>query len=83
MPLSSSQVRVALYVCANADATLQNQRMRQNAQQEMLRNLRPDMTPQQQQQNQINMMRMQNGVNMAMKNPNNMAQRAMANNQAK
>lgn len=41
------------------------------------------MTPQQQQQNQINMMRMQNGVNMAMKNPNNMAQRAMANNQAK
>lgn len=62
--------------------------MRQNAQQEMLRNMRPDMTPQQQQQ-QLNMMRMQqqqqqNGsAIMAMKNPNNMAQRAMANNQAK
>lgn len=47
--------------------------------------MRPDMTPQQQQQNQLNMMRMQQngGLNMAMKNPNNMAQRAMANNQAK
>lgn len=57
--------------------------MRQNAQQELLRNMRPDMTPQQQQQ-QLNMMRMQNGgMNMAMKNPNNMAQRAMANNQNK
>lgn len=45
--------------------------------------MRPDMTPQQQQQ-QLNMMRMQNGgMNMAMKNPNNMAQRAMANNQNK
>lgn len=58
--------------------------MRQTAQQELLRNMRSEMTPQQQAQ-QLNMMRMQQNGNMsmAMKNPNNMAQRAMANNQAK
>lgn len=48
----------------------------------MLRQMRPDMTPQQQ---QLQMMRMQQngGMNMAMKQPNNMAQRAMANSQNK
>lgn len=47
----------------------------------MLRQMRPDMTHQQQ---QLQMMRMQNsGMNMAMKQPNNMAQRAMANSQNK
>lgn len=47
----------------------------------MLRNMRPDgMTNQQ----QLQMMRMQNGgMNMAMKQPNSIAQRAMANNQNK
>lgn len=44
--------------------------------------MRPDMTPQQQ---QLQMMRMsQNGgMNMAMKQPSSIAQRAMANNQNK
>lgn len=47
----------------------------------MLRNIRPDMAVQQQ---QLQMMRMQNGgMNMPMKQPNNIAQRAMANNQNK
>lgn len=48
----------------------------------MLRNMRPDMTSQQQ---QLQMMRMQQngGMNMAMKQPSSIAQRAMANNQNK
>lgn len=48
----------------------------------MLRQMRPEMT---QQQQQLQMIRMQQngGMNMAMKQPNSIAQRAMANNQNK
>jgi hypothetical protein len=52
--------------------------MRQNHQQEMLRQMRPDMASQQ----QYMMRNMQNtGMGMAMKQGNNLARTAMANNQ--
>ncbi|KAJ1299719.1 hypothetical protein OPQ81_005045 [Rhizoctonia solani] len=72
----SANVQVNSYM----NHTQNQSRLRQNQQQELLRNMRPDMTPAQQQQ--LQMMRMQNtSMNMAMKQPNNIAQRAMANNQ--
>ncbi|CAI4215023.1 unnamed protein product [Parascedosporium putredinis] len=60
--------------CLNANT--QN-RLRQSQQQEMLRQMRPDMT---QQQYQAQMMRMQNGGGMAMAGKQGLVRTAMANN---
>lgn len=53
-------------------------RLRQNQQQELLRQMRPDMS---QQQYQAHMMRMQNGAGIAMAGKQGLVRTAMANNQ--